>query len=44
MIITILIAVALILALVDELRAQGQSLTGWAVIFLAIALLVGRLG
>ena len=44
MIITILIAVALILALIDELRAQGQSLTGWAVIFLAIALLVGRLG
>jgi len=43
-IITILIAVALILALIDELRAQGQSLTGWAVIFLAIALLVGRLG
>ena len=43
MIITILIAVALILALIDELRAQGQSLTGWAVIFLAIALLVGRL-
>jgi hypothetical protein len=41
---TILIIVALILALVDEFRAQGQSLTAWAVVFLAIALLIGRIG
>lgn len=40
---TILIIVALILALVDELRAQGQSLTGWAVVLLAVALLWGKL-
>lgn len=41
---TLLIVVALVLALVDEFRAQGQSLTGWAVVFIAIALLWGQLG
>lgn len=40
---TILILVALIFALVDEARAQGQSLTGWAVILIAISLLWGTL-
>jgi drug/metabolite transporter superfamily protein YnfA len=40
---TILIIVGLLLALVDEFRARGQSLTGWAVVFIAIALLWGRL-
>ena len=40
----ILALVALILALVDEFRAQGQSLTGWAVVFLSIAFLWGRVG
>ena len=40
---TLLIAVALILALIDQFKAQGQSLTGWAVIFVCIALLMGRL-
>jgi hypothetical protein len=40
---TILFIVALILALVDEFRAQGQSLTGWAVVFVAIGLLYGNL-
>ncbi len=39
---TILIVVALLLALVDEFRAQGQSLTGWAVVFISIALLWTR--
>jgi hypothetical protein len=38
----VLIAVALILALVDELQAQGRSLTGWAVVLVAIALLWSR--
>ncbi len=38
---TILFIVALILALVDEFRAQGQSLTGWAVAAIAIGLLWG---
>lgn len=40
---TILAIVALILALIDELRARGQSLTGWAVVLIAIALLWGQL-
>lgn len=40
---TILAAVALILALVDEFRGRGESLTGWAVVFLAIAMLWGDL-
>jgi hypothetical protein len=39
----VLIAVAFILAAIDQIRARGQSLTGWAVIFIAIALLWGRL-
>ncbi|MFZ0324747.1 MAG: hypothetical protein WAN48_11520 [Actinomycetes bacterium] len=41
---TVLIVVALLLAFVDEFRAHGQSLTGWAVVFLSIALLWGRVG
>ena len=41
---TILFVVALILALVDEFRAQGQSLTGWAVVLVCIGLLWGNLG
>lgn len=32
-------AVALILALVEEARAQAQSLTNWAIILLAVAIL-----
>lgn len=40
----ILFIVALILALVDEFRAQGQSLTAWAVVFIAIGLLWGHVG
>ncbi len=40
---TILFAVALVLALVDEFQAQGKSLTGWAVVFIAIGLLWGNL-
>lgn len=39
-----LFLVALILALVDEFRAQGQSLTGWAVVLVAVGLLWGNLG
>jgi len=41
---TILIVVALVLALIDEFRSRGQSLTGWAVVFIAIALLWGKVG
>jgi hypothetical protein len=41
---TILFVVALILALVDEFRAQGQSLTGWAVVLVSIGLLWGKVG
>jgi hypothetical protein len=38
---TVLFLVALILALVDEFRARGQSLTGWAVVLVCIGLLWG---
>lgn len=41
---TVLILVALVLALVDEFNANGRSLTGWAVVFVCIALLWGTLG
>ena len=40
----ILFIVALILALVDEFRAQGQSLTGWAVVLVCVGLLWGNVG
>lgn len=40
----LLYVVALILALIDEFRAQGQSLTAWAVVFLAVGLLWGHFG
>ena len=40
----ILVIVAAIFALIDEFRAQGQSLTGWAVVFVCAALLWGKLG
>ena len=40
----ILIVIALILAAIDEFRAQGQGLTSWAVILVCIALLWGHVG
>lgn len=40
----ILVVVALVLALVEEFQAQGRSLVGWAVVFLALAELWGRFG
>jgi hypothetical protein len=40
----VLFVVALILAAVDEFRAQGQSLTDWAVILIGIGLLWGHFG
>ncbi len=40
MLVDVLIIVALILALIDQFRAKGQSLTTWAVIALAIAALI----
>ena len=39
----ILAIVAIILALIDEFRAQGQSLTGWAVVCLAAIHIIGSL-
>jgi drug/metabolite transporter superfamily protein YnfA len=41
---TLLIVVAVILALIDEFRAQGRSLVAWAVVFICAALLWGQLG
>ena len=41
---TLLLIVALVLALVEELRARGESLLAWAVVFMCIALLWGQLG
>ncbi len=41
---TILVIIALVLALIDEFRAKGQSLTGWAVVLVCVALLWGHLG
>lgn len=35
--------VALLLALIDQFRAKGQSILGWAVICLALIYVVGRL-
>ena len=43
MIFVALIVAALILALVDEFQSRGQSLTGWAVVLVCIALLMGKL-
>jgi hypothetical protein len=40
----ILVVIALVLALIDEFRAQGQSLTAWAVVALCISLLWGNVG
>lgn len=37
----VLALTALILALVDEFRARGTSLLGWAVVLLAIIQLLG---
>ena len=40
---TILFVVALLLSGIDGFRSRGQSLTGWAVIFVCIGLLWGVL-
>ncbi len=37
-----LAVVALLLALIEELRSKGQNLTAWAVVFLALIFLIGR--
>ncbi len=39
----LLFAIALILALIEEFQAQGRSLVGWAVVFIALGLLWGNL-
>ncbi len=44
MIVTALFIVALVLALIEEFRARGESLIAYAVIALSIGLLWGRLG
>lgn len=41
---TILIIIALVLAVIEEFRAQGQSLIAWAVILVSVALLWGKIG
>lgn len=41
---TLLLILALVIALFDELRARGQWLIGYAVILICVALLWGRLG
>lgn len=43
MLVTALLIAALVLALIEEFQAQGRSLIGWAVVLVAIALLIGRL-
>lgn len=43
MIVTLLILASLVLALIEEFRAQGRNLLAWAVVALATALLIGRL-
>lgn len=40
---TLLFAVALILALVEQFRSHGQSLAVWAIVFVCIGLLWGSL-
>jgi hypothetical protein len=40
---TVAFLVALILALIDEARARGESLVAWAVIAIAVGLLWGVL-
>lgn len=40
----ILVVVAFVLACIDQFRENGRSLTGWAVIFICIALLWGSIG
>jgi hypothetical protein len=42
-VLVLLYVIALVLAAVDEIQARGQSLTAWAVILIAIALLWGHL-
>lgn len=42
MILLVLVIVALVLAAIDLIRSRGQSLTAWAVTFLAVALLWER--
>ena len=39
----VLTIVALVLALVDQAQARGRSLVAWAVVFLCVALLWGRI-
>jgi hypothetical protein len=41
---TVLYVVALILALIEEFRAQGQSFIGWAVVLICLGLLWGQIG
>lgn len=43
MIVTILLILAVILALIEEFRTRGRSLVGWAVAIGFGVLLIGRL-
>jgi len=41
---TLLIAFGLLLALIEEFKANGRSLVGWAIVLVCVALLWGQLG
>lgn len=41
---TVLVIVALVLAIIEEVRARGVALLPWAVILICAALLWGKLG
>jgi uncharacterized membrane protein len=43
MLATLLILVAFVLGLIEVVQSRGQALLPWAVVLLALALLVGRL-
>lgn len=44
MILTLVLVVAAILALVELIRSEARSLLAWAVVLIALVLIVGRLG
>jgi hypothetical protein len=43
-VLVLIYVMALVFAAVDEIHAQGQSFTAWAVILIAIGLLWGHIG
>jgi hypothetical protein len=43
LIVLVLVVAAFVLAAVDLIQSNGRSLTAWAVLLLAVVLMVGRL-